>query len=377
METGGRNPEERSNEDSTKRTRSRQKSPNQDRRKKQHSFMSMELEDKLEAEVKEMGLAMTLLDEPVRNTTPTLNKTTPPLQHCVLLGVSVKNSDITGLKQHGGLINNQAIGASLAILQNLLLSQLIQNNNSNSQIQHVLISPSTLKSIPVTFTGLNKTIRKNVSDALILPTVGNLNKKEYQPIELRLRIIAPFKDILTDPDKNIHQWGLDMHKLPGEDQCGCITRYFHPSHEAASDCQRTSVFNHVKSEAEKIRALVKSNFNDKKTGFFYKRNKNDPSDPVRLDTVTATAPNDSGIIVLLTVAVLIKRTAFWSEPESVVSLYKKVVGTYIIEQQRNNLFNQLESELNLRPTPGTEKKTGPRWGKQDINAQSDKIPGGS
>ena len=85
----------------------------------------MELEDKLEAEVKEMELAMTLMDELVGDTTPTLNKTTPPLQHCVLLGVSVKNSDIMGVQQHGGPINNQAMGASLAILQNLLLPKLI------------------------------------------------------------------------------------------------------------------------------------------------------------------------------------------------------------------------------------------------------------
>ena len=42
--------------------------------------MSMEYEDKLETEVKEMGLAMELLDEPVEDTTPTLKKTTlsPP-----------------------------------------------------------------------------------------------------------------------------------------------------------------------------------------------------------------------------------------------------------------------------------------------------------
>ena len=103
-----------------------------------------------------------------------------------------------------------------------------------------------------------------------------------------------------------------MHKRPGECQCGCRTQYFHSAHESANDYQRTSMFNHVKSEAEKMKALVKSNFDSKKIGFLYKRNKRDPLDPVRLDTVTATSPNDSGIIVLLTVAVLINRTAFWS-----------------------------------------------------------------
>ena len=101
--------------------------------------MSIGQEDELEPEVKEMGLTMTLRDEPVGDTTPTLNKTTPPLQHCVLLGASVNNSDIIGVQQNGGPINNQAIGASLAILQNVLLPQLKQNNNPNSQIQHVLI----------------------------------------------------------------------------------------------------------------------------------------------------------------------------------------------------------------------------------------------
>ena len=81
--------------------------------------------------------------------------------------------------------------------------------------------------------------------------------------------------------------------------------------------------------------------------------------------MTATNPNDSGIIVLLTVAVLINRTPFWSDPEGVVSLHKKVVGTYIIEHQRNNLFNHLETELNLLPPPSTKKNTGSSWGKQE------------
>ena len=55
-ETEWRNPKEGSNNDKAKQIRSLQKLPNQNRRKKQHSFMSMELEDELEAEVKEMGL---------------------------------------------------------------------------------------------------------------------------------------------------------------------------------------------------------------------------------------------------------------------------------------------------------------------------------
>ena len=93
----------------------------------------MELKDDLEAEVREMGLEMALLDKPVGNKTPTLNKTVPPLQHCVLLGVLVKNINIMEVKQNGGPINSQAMDASLAILENLLFPQLIHNNNPNSQ----------------------------------------------------------------------------------------------------------------------------------------------------------------------------------------------------------------------------------------------------
>ena len=84
-----------------------------------------------------------------------------------------------------------------------MIPQLIQNNNPNSQVQHVLISPVTMKSIPITFTGINKTMRKKVSDLLNLPAVGNLTKVEYQLRELRLRIIAPVRDTWTDFDKKI------------------------------------------------------------------------------------------------------------------------------------------------------------------------------
>ena len=53
---------------------------------------------------------------------------------------------------------------------------------------------------------------------------------------------------------------------------------------------------------------------------------------MRLETVAAMNPNDSGIIALLTVSVLINRTAFWLDLNLVTSLHKKLVGTYIIEQ---------------------------------------------
>ena len=79
-----------------------------------------------------------------------------------------------------------------------------------------------------------------------------------------------------------------------------------------------------------------------------------------LDTVTTTTPNDSGIVVLLTVAVLVNRTPFWSDPAKVVSLHKKVVGTYIIEHQRNNLFSHLKAELGLLETPSSKKNTKPK-----------------
>ena len=188
MEAEVENPEDGSKEDNAKRTRSPQGLPNQNRRKKQSSFMNMELEDYLEAEVREMGLEMALLDGPAGNTTPTLNKTAPPLQHCVLLGVPVKNINTMEVKQNGGLINSQAMGASLAILENLLIPQLIQNNNPNSQVQHVLISPIMMKSILITFTGINKNMRKNVSGLLNLPAVASLTKEEYQLRELNLQI---------------------------------------------------------------------------------------------------------------------------------------------------------------------------------------------
>ena len=55
----------------------------------------------------------------------------------------------------------------------------------------MLVSPSTLRSIPITFTGLEKNIRRNVSDQLNLPTFGALTKVEYQQREMKLRIIAP------------------------------------------------------------------------------------------------------------------------------------------------------------------------------------------
>ena len=240
MGTERTSPSEGGNDENAKRTRSLHKSPNDRRKKKQYSLISMEYKDKLEAEVKQMGLAMELLDDTTGDAAPTLNKNTPTPQHHVLLGVSVKDSDITGVQQDGSPVNNQAMGASLAILQNQLLPQLKQNNNSNSQVQHVLISPSTLRSIPTTFTGLEKTIRKKVSDQLDLPTFGTLTKAEYQQGEMKLRILAPVRDNSTDPDRRVYQWGLlviEMHKHPGESQCGCRTQYFHSAHEVANDDQ--------------------------------------------------------------------------------------------------------------------------------------------
>ena len=76
------------------------------------------------------------------------------------------------------------------------------------------------------------------------------------------------------------------------------------------------MYQHVKQVANKTKALVKSSFDCQKTGFTYKRNK-DPVHPVRLETITVTNPNDSGIISLLTVAALINRTTFWLDPDSV------------------------------------------------------------
>ena len=81
-------------EDNAKRNCSPQRSPNKERRKKQQSFMNMEVEEYLETEVREMGLEMAFLDKLDNKRPPTLNKTDPPLQHCVLLGVSVRGIDM-------------------------------------------------------------------------------------------------------------------------------------------------------------------------------------------------------------------------------------------------------------------------------------------
>ena len=266
----------------------------------------------------------------------------------------------------------------MVILGNLIVPQLEKNNNPNSQVRHVLVPPTTMTNIPATFTNSNKTTRKNLSKQINLPVVGNLTKDEYQLRELRLRIITPVRDTWTNPDRKIFQWGtlvMEMHKLPEETQYGCRTLHLHPAHDVTNDNHRTNMYQHVKSIAEKIRALVKSNFNCKRTGFTYKRNDKDPADPVRLETVTATNPNHSRIIALLMVAVLINRTAFWLDPDSVTSLHKKLVGTYIVEQQRINMCHQLEVQLSLLPLPSIKTKAGPRWGKQGQSTQSGTPPG--
>ena len=157
-------PMEGGSDENTKRTRSPQKLPNDRHKKKQHSFISKDYEDELEAEVQQMGLLMEMIDDTTNEATPTLNKDTPTPQTRALAGVSVKDSDVTGVQQPGGPVNNQAMGASLAVLQNQFLPQLKDNNNPNSQIQHVLISTSTLRSVPTTFKGPEKYMRKSVSD---------------------------------------------------------------------------------------------------------------------------------------------------------------------------------------------------------------------
>ena len=217
------------------------------------------------------------------------------------------------VKQNGGPINYKIMGASLVILRNLLVPQLEQNNNPNAQVQHVLILPATMVNIPTTFTNSNRTTRKNMSEQLNFPSAGNIMKDEYKLGELRLKFITLNRDKWTIPDKETFQWCthvMEMHKLPGETLCGCRTWYFHPAHEVANTNQRTNMYQHIKKVADKTKALVKSSFNCQKTGFAYKRNDKDPVDPVRLETVTVTDPNNSRIVALLTIGVLVNRTAF-------------------------------------------------------------------
>ena len=90
----------------------------------------------------------------------------------------------------------------------------------------MLVSPSTLRSIPTTFTGLEKNIRRSVSNQLNLPTFVTLTKAEYQQREMKLRVITPIRDKWTDPNEKTFQWGtliMEMHKLPGETQSGWRT----------------------------------------------------------------------------------------------------------------------------------------------------------
>ena len=171
------------------------------------------------------------------------------------------------VRKNGRPVNYQTLGASLAILGNRLVSQLEQNNNPNSQVQHVLVPPATMINIPNTFTSTNRTTRKNMSEQLNLPSVGDLTRDEYKLSNLRLKIIIPIRDILPDPGRKTFQWStltIEMHKLPGESQCGCRTWYFHPAHDVTNENHRTSMYQHIKSVAEKTRALVKSNFNCQK-----------------------------------------------------------------------------------------------------------------
>ena len=92
----------------------------------------MELEEYLEAEVREIGLEMAFLDKLDNNRPRTLNKTNPPPQNCVLLGFPVRGIDMEEVSQNGGPINYQTMGTSLATLQSLLVPQLEQTNNPNS-----------------------------------------------------------------------------------------------------------------------------------------------------------------------------------------------------------------------------------------------------
>ena len=90
-------PVEGGNDESTKRTRSPQKLPNDRHRKKQNSFFSKDYEDELEAKVQQMGLLMEMLDDTTKNAIPALNKNTPTPQKRALAGASVNDSDITGV----------------------------------------------------------------------------------------------------------------------------------------------------------------------------------------------------------------------------------------------------------------------------------------
>ena len=194
------------------------------------------------------------------------------------MAVPVKGVYMDKVRQNGGPVNYQTMGATLATVQNLLVSHLEQTNNPNSRVQHILIPSATMVDCPSTFGNSNKVTRKNMSKQFNLASAGNLTKDKYIQNELKLRVITSIRDKLTDPSRKIFQWGtliMEMYKLPGEMLCGCRTWYFHPAHETASPSHRTSLYQHIKQVVNKIKALVKLNFRTKKTGFAYKRKKKD------------------------------------------------------------------------------------------------------
>ena len=77
---------------STKRNQPPMKLPNQDLRKKQQSFLKMRFKNRLETKVAAMGMELNFLDPAENNLPPTMNRTNPPPQPCLITAFPLRES---------------------------------------------------------------------------------------------------------------------------------------------------------------------------------------------------------------------------------------------------------------------------------------------
>ena len=143
-----------------------------------------------------------------------------------------------------------------------------------------------------------------------------IEQDTYVKSELKLRIITPIRDVNTNPEPEIFQWAtmvVEIGKRPNERYMGYRSYYFHPAHDDAGEVSKNAMSQKVKAILGHVKQMVKFNLSQHQVRAPYKQYSKGNDNPVRMDSLLMTEPNDSGIAALLTTAAVINRIGFWQD----------------------------------------------------------------
>ena len=307
----------------------------------------MDIYDDLDKEVEAASEAFVLPTESLDDPTPSLNVDDPPQQN-PLVRVPVKGINLEDVGRTGGPIDFTAMGASLGIVKREAGLYLKKTDNPNTRIQHILITPASINNYASGQSKEDKSMRAVLCDRLKLPPMHTIEQDTYVKSELKLRIITPIRDVITNPEPEIFQWAtmvVEIGKRPNEKYMGYRSYYFHPAHDDAGKASRIAMFQKVKAILGHMKQMVKFNLSQHQVKAPYKQYSKGTDNPVRMDSLLMTEPNDSGIAALLTAAAVINRIGFWQDTSSTSSTLTRLESGYVIDEQRECLVSSLQAEL--------------------------------